>query len=99
MSTSNPAKFDNLSDPHWFRSHREELTNLPDPECRWRWSETDLSKSLLQQASLRDVIVRVDGHDRMWRTRPEAWEMIRQLTNDDADPSPAGQMELSYQFD
>ncbi|SFC75144.1 hypothetical protein SAMN05444422_12026 [Halobiforma haloterrestris] len=84
--SSNPACYDNRSDPHWFRAHQRELSKLPDPSCRWRWSEVSVGKPILEQAKRRGVIRPVGGGKRLWRTDAAAWDMLRQLTNDKNGP-------------
>lgn len=84
---SNPARYDNRSDPHWFRAHHRVLSKLPDPSCRW--SEADVGKSLLEQAKRRGVIAPI-GNRRLWKTNAAAWDMVLEITNDNG-PEPQEQ--------
>lgn len=89
-----PARYNNRSDPHWFRAHLQELQKLSAPNCVWQWSEIDVGKPLLEQAWRRDVIQRVDKQDRMWAVRVDAQKMISHFTNDGAELTPVSQAEL-----
>lgn len=92
--SSNPARYDNRSDPHWFRAHLSELQQLPDAGCCWQWGEIGVSHRVLEGAWRRDVIYRVDRDERLWAVRPGAWDMIETLSGDQ-DPEFRGQVQLN----
>jgi len=51
----------------WMSAHAHELVDrLPRPECRWRWSDVDLTESELKTLRRAGLIEQVEeGH---WRT-------------------------------
>ncbi|RQG95776.1 hypothetical protein EA473_06185 [Natrarchaeobius chitinivorans] len=50
--------------------------SVPDPECRWSWSDVDLDRSMLCKLRERGFIVKVEEQE--WRA---TGELIREICN------------------
>jgi len=66
---------------HMIVSHRSEIEeHLPRPGRAWRWSDTGLSKTVLQRLAAQAYIERRDDvGDRYWETTRELWNGVESL--------------------
>lgn len=67
-----------------YSHHTELLKHLPAPSYRWKWSDTELSLSLLQRMSTRGLITQTrDGE--AWRTTRKMWDYLHTHYGDMVD--------------